>query len=334
MTVPAYSGYRQAVHRIIPIMKNRALNFTMILPLIMPLCLSCSMNTTAMRMVADAMSSTTSGTTFTGEDDPELVGDALPFALKLYESLLDEVKDNPRLWLATGSGFIMYANAYVQTPADMLPDTEVDRRSQMTSRARKLYLRGRDYVLQGLEVLHPGFTASLESDAFKGRLIAMKPEDVPYLYWAAAGWMAAFASDPFDVNIGVGLKNAAAMMETALRLNESYNDGAIHDFFILYYGSLPQSMGGSEEKARYHFKKAVEISRGLTASPYVALASTVSVGNQNIKEFMELLNKALAIDVSKKTGNRLANIISQRKARWLLDHKDDKFLTDTNEGDK
>ena len=162
----------------------------------------------------------------------------------------------------------------------------------------------------------------------------MKAEDVPYLYWTAAGWLAAYASDPFDVNIGVGVKKAAAMMETALRLNEAYNDGAIHDFFILYYGSLPRSMGGSEERARYHFKKAVELSRGLAASPYVALASTVSVANQNVKEFTDLLNKAMAIDVSKKTGNRLANIIAQRKARWLLDHTDDKFLSDTNEGDK
>ena len=129
-----------------------------------------------MKMVANALSSSTSGTTFTGEDDPELVGDALPFALKLYESLLDEVKDNPQLYLATGSGFIMYANAYVQTPADMLPDTEVDKKSRMTARARKLYLRGRDYVLQGIEVMYPGFTASLENDTFKDRLAGMKAE--------------------------------------------------------------------------------------------------------------------------------------------------------------
>ncbi len=334
VTVPADTGCRSAVQRILPIMKNRALNFILLAAVLTPLCLSCSLNRTAMKMVADAMSSTTTGTTFTGEDDPELVGDALPFALKLYESLLDEVKDNPRLWLATGSGFIMYANAYIQTPADMLPDTEVDKKNRMTSRARKLYIRGRDYVLQGIEVMYPGFTASLDGDAYRSRLDGMKQEDVPYLYWGAAGWMAAYASDPFDVNIGVGVKKAAAMMEAALRLNEAYNDGAIHDFFILYYGSLPQSMGGSEEKARYHFKKAVELSRGLTASPYVALASTVSVGSQNGKEFTELLNRALAIDVSKKTGNRLANIIAQRKARWLLDHKDDKFLSDSSEGDR
>lgn len=315
-------------------MKNRIINKCWLVLICLPLVVSCSANRTAMKMVAGALSSSTSGTTFTGEDDPELVGDALPFALKLYESILDDVKDEPRLYLATGSAFIMYANAFIQTPADMLPDSDVDKKSQMTARARKLYLRGRDYVLQGIDVKYPGFTGSLESEAFKERLNAMNADDVPYLYWTAAGWMAAYAADPFDVNISVGVKKAAAMMEAGLRLNEAYDDGAIHDFFILYYGSLPQSMGGSEEKARQHFKKAVELSKGLTASPYVALASTVSVSNQNVKEFTELLTKALAIDVSKRTKNRLANIISQRKARWLLDHKDDRFLSDTKEGEK
>jgi hypothetical protein len=80
--------------------------------------------------------------------------------------------------------------------------------------------------------------------------------------------------------------------------------------------------------------RAVERSKGLRASPYVALASTVSVKNQNVKEFTELLNRALAVDVSKKTDMRLANILAQRKARWLLDHRDDRILPDTPKGVK
>jgi predicted anti-sigma-YlaC factor YlaD len=85
-------------------------------------------------------------------------------------------------------------------------------------------------------------------------------------------------------------------------------------------------MGGSEEKARRHFERAVALSRGKRASPFVALASTVSVKNQNEKEFVELLNRALAVDVNEKYPGRLANVIAQRKARWLLDHRGDRFL--------
>lgn len=308
-------------------------NYILLL-LLVPALVSCSANKLALKMVGDALSSTSSGTAITGDDDPELVGDALPFALKLYEILIEKGSDNPGLFLAAGSGFIMYSNAYVQTPADMLPDQEFEKKTRMTARAKKLYIRGRDYVLQGLELKYPGFAASLESGSITDVLARMKADDVPYLYWTGAGWMAAYAADPFDVSVGVGVKNASAMMETALRLDEAYAAGAIHEIFISYYGSLPRSMGGSEEKARYHFKRAVELSKGLKASPYVALASTVSVNNQNVKEFTGLLNKALAVDVSEKTDIRLANILAQRKARWLLDHREDRILSDTPKGVK
>lgn len=306
----------------------------LILLLLVPALISCSANKLALKMVGDALSSTTAGTAITGDEDPELVGDALPFALKLYDILIEKGSDNPGLYLAAGSGFIMYSNAYVQGPADMLPDHEFEKKDRMTVRSKKLYIRGRDYVLKGLDLKYPGFAASIDGGTPKDLLAGMKTDDVPYLYWAGAGWMAAYAADPFDVGVGVGVKNAAAMMETALRLDETFGGGSIHEFFISYYGSLPQSMGGSEEKARYHFKRAVEISRGLKASPYVALASTVSVKNQNMKEFVELLNKALAVDVSEKTDTRLANIIAQRKARWLLDHREDKILSETPKGVK
>ena len=290
---------------------------------------ACSLNKMAMKTIADTLASSTSGHTFTGDDDPDLVGDALPFALKLYESLIAEMKDNPGLYLTTGSGFIMYANVWVQTPADMLPDSEFARKKQMTARSRRLYIRGRDYVLQGLEVKYPGFRASLDSGDQRKHLGGMKKDDVPYLYWASAGWIAAFAADPFDIDMSISVKNAAVMINTALNLDGGYSEGSIHDLLISYYGSLPQAMGGSEEKARYHFERAVEFSRGRKASPYVALASSISVKNQNMKEFTILLNKALAINVDEDPGNRLANIIAQRKARWLLEHRRDKFLSDT-----
>ncbi len=287
---------------------------------------ACSLNRTAVRLVADALASGAAGSSFSSDDDPELVGDAVPFALKLYESLLDSVKDNPNLYLAAGSGYVMYANAWVQTPADMLPDSEFARKREQTDRARRLYLRGRDYTLQGIEVRHPGFRSALDGDAAREYFEKMNGEDVPFLYWAAAGWIAAWAADPFDVETGIGVKKAAAMMEAALRIDEAWDEGSLHEFFLLYYGALPESMGGSEEKARRHFERAVALSKGKRASPYVALASTVSVKNQNEKEFVELLNRALAVDVKEKYPGRLANVIAQRRARWLLDHRGDRFL--------
>ncbi len=33
------------------------------------------------------------------------------------------------------------------------------------------------------------------------------------------------------------------MMEAALRIDEAWDEGSLHEFFLLYYGALPESMG-------------------------------------------------------------------------------------------
>ncbi len=102
-------------------------------------------------------------------------------------------------------------------------------------------------------------------------------------------------------------------------------------FLAAPHGSLPQAMGGSQEKARYHFEKAVQYSGGLSPSPYVALAATVSVANQDVEEFQQLLAQALAIDPEDNPDNRLQILLSQEKARWMLGHIEDFFLIDLEE---
>ena len=44
----------------------------------------------------------------------------------------------------------------------------------------------------------------------------------------------------------------------------------------------------------------------------------MSVAEQRRDEFERLLRHALAIDVNRHPENRLANLVSQRRARWLL----------------
>jgi hypothetical protein len=58
----------------------------------------------------------------------------------------------------------------------------------------------------------------------------------------------------------------------------------------------------------------------------VSFAESVSVGEQNKKEFQELLEKALAVDVSQPTPYRTANLVAQKRARWLLGRADELFV--------
>ncbi|MCF7929536.1 MAG: TRAP transporter TatT component family protein [Spirochaetales bacterium] len=294
----------------------------------------CSIQEMAVSMVADALTSGASDS-FSSDEDPELVGDALPFALKLYEILLEKQPDHQGLHLSAGSGFVMYTNAYIHTPATMLPAEKWEKQEEMLARAQRMYLRGRDLVMDGLELRYPGFLDSMDDqESFRAGLEKMTEEDVPSLYWAGAGWMGAFAANSFDYEVSMGIPLAGALMQRALELDEDFRDGAIHDFFINYYGALPEAMGGSEEKARYHFQQAVELSEGRLASPYVALASTVSVRNQDEQEFRRLMSKAAEIDLDVYPEQRLVNTLKKEQAQWYLEHIEDFILIDTGEEDE
>jgi predicted anti-sigma-YlaC factor YlaD len=114
------------------------------------------------------------------------------------------------------------------------------------------------------------------------------------------------------------------LADRALALDSGWNRGSIHELMITL-DSLPEALGGNPERAREHFKKAVEIQKGLSPGPYVSLATGVAVPNQDRQEFERLLKEALAIDPEKDPSNRLVILVGQRRARVLLDRIDEKF---------
>jgi|WetSurMetagenome_2_1015567.scaffolds.fasta_scaffold00476_4 predicted anti-sigma-YlaC factor YlaD len=281
----------------------------------------------ATNLVAGALSKDSGSTVFSGDDDPELVGDALPFAIKLYESLLVSSPKNPALLLAAGKSLCMYAYAFVQTPADQMSYNDLAEKEEMLARAKHLYLRGRDDVLKAISLRHQHFADNIAKGDFTSAFKGMTTKDTSYLYWAGMSWMAAFTADKSDVGLMVDIPKAVACVRKTMELCDGYGEGAAHEFFISYYGAMPAAMGGSEEKAREHFALALKYSKGTRISPYLALASTVCVHDQNLREFKSLLDTALKVNINRSPGNRLVNILNQQKARWLLDHSDDFFLS-------
>ena len=295
----------------------------MILAASLMLASGCSVKRLAMNRVVGMLSKGGDSRVFSGENDPELVRDAVPFTMKLYEMILERSPNRPELLMATGKLFIMYAHLFVKEDAEYLTDEMLEDKLKILSRAQHLYLRGQGYLLRAIELRHPGTIEKIECGRYDEALAVMGEEDVPYLYWCGAGWMGAFSATGFDISLMPLRSKAIPLMEKVLALDEGFENGAIHEFFLSYYGALPASMGGSGEKARYHFEKALCFSRGGRIAPYVTLARTVCVQQQDGKEFGELLSFALEFDVDRFPDSRLVNIIAQRRARWLLDHVED-----------
>lgn len=285
----------------------------------------CSVQHLAVRTFANALAGGTD--VYASDDDPELVGAALPFGLKTMEGLLARDPQNPALLLAAASGFTQYAYAYVQQEADFVEGSDLARATELRARARRLYLRALGYGWRGLEVGAPGLRARLQADpgAAEQALAGLGKDQVPLLYWTAAAWAAAIALAKDEAELSADLTVVEAMMRRALALDETYGQGAIHDFFLVYEGSR-LSVGGSAERAREHFARAMAIAHNQRAAPLVSLAETVAVAAQDRAEFERLLSQALAIDADAVPAQRLANLISQRRARWLLARADELFI--------
>jgi predicted anti-sigma-YlaC factor YlaD len=274
----------------------------------------------AMKSVASSLTET--GTVFSRDDDPELIRDAVPFALKLYESLLESLPKNRDLLVATCSGFTQYAYAFVQGEADAVDPTDYETLAKIDERAFRMYMRARGYCIRALELRHAGTEAALQRN-MPGALAWADKKDVPLLYWTGASWGSAIALGLDKPGLLLDVPAMRALMTRALELDEAYNNGAIHAVMITLE-SKPE-MGGSAEGARRHFSRAVELSKGLDPGPYVTLANSVALPERNRDEFVKLLEQALAIDPEKHPENRLAILITQARAKALLARVDELF---------
>jgi len=288
----------------------------------------CSVKHLAVNMVGDALAG--SGATFSSDNDPELIKAAVPFSLKLMESLLAESPEHVGLLTATASGFTQYAYAFVQIEANETSESDLSRSREMMDRAKKLYLRARDYGLRGIEVSHTGFREQLKSDPVAA-VVKMKKKDVPLLYWTAAAWVAAIAADKTDAYLISDLPKMDALIMQALKLDGGFDRGAIHSMLITYEPIRQGVEGDPYVRAREQFARAVELSEGNLAGPYVSLAESVCIPTEARAEFLELLDQAIAIDPNAVIESRLVNIIMRERAEWLRAHVDDYFLPPLDE---
>ena len=287
------------------------------------LSVACSPKRYAINKLGDALANP--GSTYAADDDPELIASAAPFSLKLIESLLESSPRHEGLLLAAASGFTQYSYAFIQQQADFAEDSNLTRAAALRLRARKLDLRGRDYGLRGLDVRHAGFTARLRSDPRAAVRLATK-RDVALLYWTAAAWGAAISVSKDVPELVADQRIVEALIDRALELDEAFGAGAIHGFLITYEMARQGVAGDPAARSRLHFDRAVVITKGQLASPYVSYAEAVSLSHQNRAEFERMLKDALAIDVNAKPEWRLENLVMQERARWLMSKVSDLFL--------
>jgi predicted anti-sigma-YlaC factor YlaD len=281
----------------------------------------CSVKQLAMNGLDDALSAGGSSV-YLNDDDPVLVGEALPFGLKLMETVLEDTPDHEDLLVAAASGFVMYGQAWVLRPSRVMEANDLGVARRERERAKALFLRAREYARRALEIRHPNLLDELGTNP-EASLVELAPRDLPAMYWYAAATASAIISDLSDMELVAEFSVVPAFLERGLALDETWNRGALHELLM----AMPASAGGTAERAEHHFERAMELNGGLSLGPLVSLAEGVCVPQQDRARFTTLLTEVLAFDVDVHPENRLANILAQEHAIWLLSRTEELFLT-------
>jgi len=271
-------------------------------------------------------------TVFLSEEDPALAAGALPTFIKASEMLLAADPKNRDKVVQTASLYVMYANAFVDGPASYLPDERFEERKVAADRASALYRRAYRLLSGNLESRYPGILEAAKGGdrTVLGRL---RKDDVPLLYWSSASVFAAFGLNPLDFESAGNVGAASLFLARAAELDSAWNSGAIHELFLPLYASLPPYMGGDPAKAVESYEKALAFSKGQSASLFVAYATSICVPADDYPGYRAALERALAIDAAAKPEARLATVIAQKKARWLLDNADRYFAIEEGRND-
>jgi predicted anti-sigma-YlaC factor YlaD len=283
----------------------------------------------AMNSLADALSGQgEGGSVYLSDNDPVLVGEALPFSLKLMETILLETPEHEGLLVATATGFVSYSEMWVLRPSRYLERTDFYSARSERMRAKSLFLRAKDYAGQALDLKYPGVTSRLAHYP-DSVVLEFAAEDLPAVYWYTAALGRAISTDLGDADLLVQGRVVRALLERALDLDPDWNQGALHELVM----GLPTQLGGSPERTEEAFAIAMELNGGKSLGPMVSLAEAVHVHRQDREAFTRILTEVLAFDVDRYPENRLTNILSQQHAQWLLDRADELFWADPRGAD-
>jgi hypothetical protein len=264
------------------------------------------------------------GSIFERDNDPELIAEALPFSLKLMDTLLQEQPNNVDLLLAAASGYVFYCYASVSTEAERISGRDIVAARAMRDRASNLYLRAHEYAARALAVDYPEVSVRLASapESALQQIRSGSDRTVELLYWNAASLGLAISSARNEPALLARSGEVEALLNRAIELDDTWDDGSLHEFAI----NAASLTGIDRETIDMHFEQALDLSGGKRAALFVTYAEATAVPSQDRAAFVELLERALAVPVESFPELTLLNTVAQQRAAWLMGQLDFLFL--------
>lgn len=243
-------------------------------------------------------------------DDPQLVGEALPAYIVTVDGLLVTWPHDADLLRASASLYGAYATLVPVGPerAGKFSAKALDAalRAACEDRSDACHLRTQGF---------PEFEAVLrDTDA----------DDLPLLFALGSAWAGYIQTHGEDWNAVAELARIQLVFERIVAIDPGYEKGMPQLYLGVIHSLLPPSLGGKPEVAKVFYEQAIERSGGKNLFAKMLYAKQYARLLYDRELHDRLLNEVLAAD-PKARGLTLANVFAQSEARRLLADADDYF---------
>jgi hypothetical protein len=236
------------------------------------------------------------------QDDPDLVASGVPAYILLIDGLISQNPNSVGLLVAGSQLFALYGSGFAPP----------ERAAALTAKARRY---GERAVCLSYEPACKW--RGIGYDELVLQLQPVSEKHVNALYAYAVSWLSNLDATSEDWSAVAELPWVEAVLERALELDETYERGAIHGYLGILNSLRPPALGGSPDRAKMHFERAIELSGGQNLAIKVEYARRYArlVFDQELHDRLltEVLNAPT--DAPKLT---LFNVLAKRDAEALL----------------
>lgn len=266
---------------------------------------------------------------FNGFWDYEIFGQAVPSAILQSEALVQVSPDNEKLLTGLSKAYATYAYGWLSDCWE-LADERGDFEEADNLERRIMYIYERAAHL-ALRVVHQhdkqgGLAAKLKSGKADEVMAYLREhftdqEDVPGLYWAGLTWGSAMAYSGGDMAKLADAPIARALVERSVELDPGFADAGALGVLGTVEASFPELFGGSLDKARDYFERALKQCERRNHLIVLSYAKVYAVAKQDRALFVSLLREILE---SPDLGAdiRMTNKVARHRAKRYIKRVD------------
>jgi len=246
---------------------------------------------------------------------------ALPLSFESQKRKIQNNPNNQLFYLDASKSRITYAYGILMEKGDRLMYSDYYKSRDYYAKSLDLFVISRNYLFNALQIKYENFVQKMRNK----EEIAFEKEDIDYLYWLSGSLAGSIQASQGDPQYLIDLPNIKWLLENAITVDPNWENGTLSAAMMSVYLNDLSGDKNAQKTALSYFDLAEKQSNGLNASIYVTLAENYAVSKQDKKLFIELLDKAINIDVNKDKSLKQSNKLSQSRAKWLKSRVDDLF---------